>query len=80
MSVPNFKSGWYISSTSTITADWEADSDDRWTVPIGGGVGRLVKFGKQLVDLKAQAFVNAVKPDGAADWAMQLQIKLLFPK
>jgi hypothetical protein len=79
MSVPNFKSGWYISSTPTITADWEADSDDRWTVPIGGGVGRLVKFGKQPVDLKAQAFVNAVKPDGAVDWAIQLQVKLLSP-
>jgi putative salt-induced outer membrane protein YdiY len=25
----NFKSGWYFSSTPTITADWEADSDDR---------------------------------------------------
>ena len=76
----NFKSGWYISSTPTITADWEADSDDRWTVPFGGGVGKLVRFGKQPVDLKAQAFFNAVKPDGAADWALQLQVKLLFPK
>jgi hypothetical protein len=28
----------------------------------------------------AQAFVNAVKPDGAADWALQLQVKLLLPK
>jgi hypothetical protein len=37
-------------------------------------------LGKQPVDLKGQAFVNAVKPDGAADWAMQLQVRLLFPK
>jgi Putative MetA-pathway of phenol degradation len=76
----NFKSGWYISSTPTITADWEADSDDRWTVPFGGGFGKLVRFGQQPVDVKAQAFVNAVKPDGASDWALQLQVKLLFPK
>ncbi len=76
----NFKSGLHISSTPTITADWEADNDDRWTVPFGGGVGRLVKFGKQPVDLKAQAFVNAVKPDGVADWALQLQVKFSFPK
>jgi hypothetical protein len=40
----------------------------------------MVKFEKQPVDLKAQAFVNAVKPDGAADWALQLQGKFLFPK
>ena len=76
----NLKSGWYISSTPTITADWEADSDDRWTVPFGSGVGRLVRFYKQPVDLKAQAFVNVVKPDGDADWVLQLQAKLLFTK
>ncbi len=69
-----------MSSTPTITADWEADSDDRWTVPFGGGVGRLVRFGKQPVDFKLQAFGNAVKPDGAADWELQLQVKFLFPK
>ena len=76
----NFKNGWYISSTPTITADWEADSDERWTVPIGGGVGRLVKFGKQPVDLKLQGFYNVENPKGTADWSLQLQVKLLFPK
>jgi len=76
----NFKSGWYISSTPTITADWEADSDDRWTIPFGGGVGRLVKFGNQPVDLKLQGFYNVENPKGTADWSLQLQVKLLFPK
>lgn len=76
----NFQSGWYFSSTPTITADWEADSDDRWTVPVGGGIGKLIRFGQLPVDVKAQGFVNAVKPDGAADWTLQVQVKLLFPK
>jgi hypothetical protein len=76
----NFKSGWYISSTPTITADWKADSDDRWTIPFGGGVGRLVKFGNQPVDLKLQGFYNVENPKGTADWSLQLQVKLLFPK
>ncbi len=76
----NFEGGWYLSSTPTITADWETDSDDRWTVPSGGGVGRLVRFGKQPVDFKLQVFGNAVKPDGAADLELQFQVKFLFPK
>jgi len=76
----NFKSGWYLSSTPTITADWEADSSDCWTVPVGGGIGKLVRFDKLPVDIKAQAFWYAEKPDGAADWTLQLQFKLLFPK
>lgn len=76
----NLEGGWYLSSSPVITANWEADSDDRWTVPIGGGVGRLVKFGKQPVDFKAAAYVNVVKPDLAPDWSLQLQVKWLFPK
>ncbi|MEM7024823.1 MAG: neuromedin U [Pseudomonadota bacterium] len=76
----NFDSGWYLTSTPTIAADWEARRSDRWTVPFGGGVGKLVKIGGVPIDIKAQTFWNAEKPDGAATWAAQLQFKLLFPK
>ena len=76
----NFSNGWYLSSTPTITADWEAGSNDRWTVPLGGGGGKLVRFGKQPVDFKAQAFYNIEAPKHAADWTLQLQVKFLFPK
>ena len=76
----NFDNGWYLSSTPTITANWSAESDDRWTVPFGAGVGRLVKFGEQPVDFKGQVFWNAVKRDDASEIALQFQIKFLFPK
>jgi len=36
----------WLTSTPTITADWEADSGQQWIVPFGGGVGKLVRFGK----------------------------------
>jgi hypothetical protein len=49
-------------------------------VPVGGGIGKLIRFGQLPVDVKAQGFVNAVKPDGAANWTLQVQVKLLFPK
>jgi len=76
----NLDSGWYLSSTPTTTANWEANSSDRYFVPLGGGAGRLVRFGKQPVDFKLQSFWNAEKPQGAADWSLQFQVKLLFPK
>jgi hypothetical protein len=76
----NFEGGWYLTTSPNITANWEADSDDTWTVPVGGGIGRLVRFGKLPVDFKTVAYWNAEKPDGAADWTLQLQVKLLFPK
>ena len=76
----NLVKGWYLTSTPIITANWEASSGNEWTVPFGGGAGRLVKFGKQPVDFKLQAFWNAVKPDSGPDWSLQFQVKLLFPK
>ena len=76
----NLEKGWYLTSTPIMTANWEASSGNQWTVPLGGGLGRLVKFGKQPVDFKLQAFWNAVKPDMGPDWSLQFQVKLLFPK
>ena len=63
-----------------ITANWEADSGNRWTVPFGGGVGRLVKIRNQPVDFKLAGYWNAEKPDNAADWSAQFTVKFLFPK
>ena len=76
----NIANGWYLTSAPVITANWEADSSQRWTVPLGGGIGRLVKFGKQPVDFKLQTFWYAEKSDNGPDWSLQLQVKLLFPK
>jgi hypothetical protein len=76
----NMKKGWYISISPILTADWEAASGNRWTVPFGGGVGRIMKLGFQPVNLTAQFYYNAVRPDGASSWGMRLQIAFLFPK
>ena len=76
----NFPSGWYLTSTPTNNINWSESSSDRYTIPVGGGVGKLVRFGQQPVDFKLQGFYNAEKPDGAADWTVQFQFKLLFPK
>jgi hypothetical protein len=35
----NMKTGWYISLSPIITADWKAASGNVWTVPFGGGIG-----------------------------------------
>ena len=76
----NLDKGWYLTSTPVITANWEADSSDQWTVPFGLGIGRLVKFGKQPVDFKLQPFIYAEAPENGPDWSLQFQVKFLFPK
>ncbi len=76
----NMSDGWYLTSAPLITANWEADSDNRWTIPFGGGVGKIFKIGKQPVNGQASAYWNAEKPDGAPDWQLRLQLQLMFPK
>ena len=76
----NLKKGWFITWQPTLTANWEADNGNRWTVPFGGGVGRIMKLGAQPVSLTAQFYGNAVHPEGTSSWTMRLQIAFLFPK
>jgi hypothetical protein len=77
----NFSHGWYLTSSPIITANWLAASDDRWTLPIGGGVGKLFKLGKLPVNTQLAAYSNVVKPrQGGADWQLRFQVQFLFPK
>lgn len=76
----NLPDGWYLTSSPIMTADWTAESSEQWTVPMGGGVGKLVRFGKQPVDFKLQGFGYLEAPEGGPDWSVQFAIKFLFPK
>ena len=76
----NISNGWYLTTTPVITADWEKPSSDQWTVPLGGGIGKLMRFGKQPVDFKLQAYSNIEKPEGGPDWTTMFSVKFLFPK
>lgn len=75
----NLPHGWYLTSSPIITSNWLARSDERWTVPLGGGVGRLFKIDKQPINAQVQAFYNVVRPTNAANWTLRLQMQLLFP-
>ena len=76
----NLDKGWYLTTDLVITANWEADSDNRWTVPLGGGFGKLFKVGEQHVNAKLEAYYNVERPDGAPEWQVMLQWAFLFPK
>ncbi len=72
--------GLYLTSAPIMTANWEADSDDRWTIPIGGGGGKIFKIGTQPDNGQVSAYYNVEKPEFGADWQLRLQLQFLFPK
>jgi hypothetical protein len=75
----NMRKGWYFTTQPILTANWRAASGNVWTVPVGGGVGRIMKLGFQSVNISAQFFGNAAHPSGASPWEMRLQLAFLFP-
>lgn len=76
----NLPKGWYLTSSPVLTANWEAGSNDAWTIPIGGGFGRVVRIGKIPVNVSLQGFYNVEKPDPAPDWTIRFQFAFLFPR
>ena len=74
----NMKHGWYVLTTPIVTADWTAERDQRWTVPVGGGAGKIFKIGNQPLNARAQFFNDVRTTAGGSDWQMQIQLQFLF--
>jgi len=76
----NLPGGAYLTSAPVITVNWDADSGQRWTVPIGGGAGKIFHFGKLPVNTQISAYYNVERPDNQANWQIRAQVQLMFPK
>jgi hypothetical protein len=75
----NFEHGWYISTSPIITANWLAAPGQQWTVPVGGGFGRIFKLGDQPVNASTNAYYNIERPTRAPTWSLRTTLALLFP-
>lgn len=76
----NLPKGWYLLSNATITADWLVQSQDRWTVPVGAGIGRVFTIGhsKLAYSTAFQWLYNVERPDYAPYWSAMLQFQIIF--
>jgi hypothetical protein len=76
----NLDNGWYLITDMILTANWQADSGNRWTIPLGGGAGKMFAIGSQKMNTKLEAYYNVEKPDGAPDWSLSWTLQFLFPR
>jgi hypothetical protein len=76
----NLPDAWYLTTSPIITADWEAIKGNKWTVPVGGGFGKVFRIGKLPFNANLSAYSNVIRPDPGADWTLRMQIALLLPK
>ena len=63
---------WFFISDPIVTANWNADSGQKWLVPLGGGLGRALSTDHVPINLSLQLYWNAIRPDGAPDWLMRV--------
>jgi opacity protein-like surface antigen len=75
----NMAEGWYLTTAPIITSNWLAASGERWTVPVGGGFGRVFKIGDQPVNASLAGYYNAIRPTGTPNWQLRASLALLFP-
>jgi hypothetical protein len=76
-----FPRGWYVQTQPNITANWRAGSlRNMWTVPLGGGVGKVLHIGDVHFNVSVAAYWNVVRPDtlAAPSGSAELQVALLL--
>jgi len=78
----NLPKGWYLTSAPIITANWKAPAADTWTVPFGGGLGRVFRLGSlPPMNVSLAAFYNVENPRNVGpDWTLRFTFQLLFPR
>jgi hypothetical protein len=78
----NLKKGYYLTSAPINSANWNAPRGNAWLVPIGGGIGRIMRLGFQPVNVSVQAYGNVKRPNNfpSPTWQLRFQIAFLYPK
>lgn len=73
--------GWYVNSAPIVTIDWEADSGDQLTLPLGAGGGKVLMLGGKLpLNVQTGLYYNVVRPDFGPKMQWRLQVAFLIPK
>ncbi|NWK56486.1 hypothetical protein HW115_12760 [Verrucomicrobiaceae bacterium N1E253] len=64
----------------TVSIDWNADSGNQITLPIGLGITKTVRIGKLPVKLRFEPQYSLIKPDDVGShWNFRLQITPVIP-
>lgn len=76
----NLPDGWYLTTSPSIVANWEADHEDRWLVPVGGGLGKVLVLDGQRISSTLESDYHAERAELGPDWQIRVQLSLLYPE
>ncbi len=70
---------WQIRTSPHITVDWSAESGNKLTLPLGVGIGKMIKLGPMPVMLMLEYQHTVVAPDDiGTDWTIMLQANFII--
>lgn len=76
----HFGDGWSVSTSPDIEGDWIANGG-KWTVPIGGGIAKVVLVDGQPIKFAVDGYYNAIRPEASSEtWIFELTMTFQFPK
>jgi hypothetical protein len=72
--------GWSVGYSGQIQVDWKASHGDRWTVPAGLALGKVVKFGILPVQIRVGGQYIPIRPAFGPKLNFTVQITPLLPR
>jgi hypothetical protein len=74
----NLKGGWALTTAPILTANWTA-AQNKWAVPVGGGVAKTFKDGDQLMQVSVQYYTWVTRPLANPQTDLKITWSLLWP-
>src|SRR5215813_8546883 len=71
---------WYLTFGPQVTANWKASAGNKWTVPVGGGIGRAFSIASKSGIAQVEAYNYVERPSGSATWTVILTVQFVFPE
>ena len=73
--------GWSVGYSGNILANWHADKSQRWTVPLGADVAKVVKLGRIPIKIALAGQYMVEHPSiFGQEWNVQLVVTPVIPK
>ena len=69
---------WFIGSARETLANWNADEDSRWLVPLGASIGKAFTVNKHPMAVRVGGHYNVERPMGAPEWEIRISLDCIL--
>ncbi|MGB6986472.1 MAG: hypothetical protein WBD74_10915 [Candidatus Aquilonibacter sp.] len=75
----NLKGAWALTTAPILTANYAAPGNQKWSIPVGGGVSKTFKLGDQPMQIGVYYYTYVERPISTPQNFLRFTWNLLFP-